>query len=128
MHRHRRCTQIGQRFTTAHGYDTPEEIVKSGAQRTYDDAMQRAASASAKWADTDSAEYVIPLAYRKRTLFKMDFAEVVYISELRTKPEGHISYRRVAYAMYEETVKRYPALKSTFRVRDISEPVDLLKR
>ena len=128
MHRHRRCTQIGQSFTTAHGYDTPEEVVKSGAQRTYDDAMQRAAASSLRWAETDSAEYVIPLAYRKRTLFKMDLAEVVYISELRTKPEGHISYRRVAYAMYEETVKRYPALKSMFRVKDISEPVNLLKR
>jgi thymidylate synthase ThyX len=128
MHRHRRCTQIGQGFTTAHGYDTPEEVIASGARRTYDDAMQKAATASLRWAETDSAEYVIPLAYRKRTLFKMDLAEVVYISELRTKPEGHISYRRVAYAMYEETVKRYPSLAGMFRVKDISSPVDLLRR
>ena len=128
MHRHRRCVQIGQGFTTVHGYDTPEEIVKAGAQRTYDDAMKRAAAASAQRAGTEASEYLIPLAYRKRTLFKMDFAEVVYISELRTKPEGHISYRRVAYAMYEAAVKRYPALAGIFRVKDISEPVDLLKR
>jgi thymidylate synthase ThyX len=128
MHRHRRCIQIGQGFTTAHGYDTPDEVTKAGAKRTYDDAMQRAAAASARWKGTESAEYVIPLAYRKRTLFKMDFAEVVYISELRTKPEGHISYRRVAYAMYEQAAKRYPALASMFRVKDICEPVDLLKR
>jgi thymidylate synthase ThyX len=128
MHRHRRCVQIGQGFTTAHGYDTPEEVIKAGAKRTYDDAMQRAAAASASWSGTESAEYVIPLAYRKRTLFKMDFAEVVYISELRTKPEGHISYRRVAHAMYEQTANRYPALAGLFRVKDINEPVDLLKR
>jgi thymidylate synthase ThyX len=128
MHRHRRCIQIGQGFTTAHGYDTPEEVIASGAKRTYDDAMQRAAAASARFAGTESAEYVIPLAYRKRTLFKMDFAEVVYISELRTKPEGHISYRRVAYAMYEAVAKRYPSLAGMFRVKDINEPVDLLKR
>ena len=128
MHRHRRCIQIGQGFTTVHGYDTPEEIIKSGAQRTYDNAMQRAAAAAGKWSGTESSEYAIPLAYRRRTLFKMDFAEVVYISELRTKPEGHISYRRVSYAMYEAVAKRYPALAALFRVRDISEPVDLLKR
>jgi thymidylate synthase ThyX len=128
MHRHRRCIQIGQAFTTAHGYDTPDEIVRAGALRTYDDAMQRGAAASERYAGTDSTEYVIPLAYRRRTLFKMDLAEVVYISELRTKPEGHISYRRVAFAMYEETVKRYPALAGLFRVKDINEPVDLLKR
>lgn len=128
MHRHRRCVQIGQGFTTAHGYDTPEEVIQAGAQRTYDDAMHRAAAASARFAGTESAEYVIPLAYRKRTLFKMDLAEVVYISELRTKPEGHISYRRVAYAMYQETIQRYPSLAGMFRVKDISAPVDLLKR
>lgn len=128
MHRHRRCIQIGQGFTVAHGYDTPEEVVASGAKRTYDDAMQRAASASARFRATEASEYVIPLAYRKRTLFKMDFAEVVYISELRTKPEGHISYRRVAYDMYAAVAKRYPALAHMFRVKDINEPVDLLKR
>ena len=65
---------------------------------------------------------------RKRTLFKMDFAEAVYISELRTGPAGHISYRTVAYEMYEEVAKKYPALAKHFRVTDVREPVDLLKR
>lgn len=128
MHRHRRCIQIMQGYTTAHGYDIPEEVVKAGAERTYSDAMGRAAAASSKFAGGEASEYLIPLAYRKRTLFKMDLSEVVYISELRTKPEGHISYRRVSYAMYDTAVKRYPALASIFRVKDISEPVDLLKR
>jgi thymidylate synthase ThyX len=73
-------------------------------------------------------QYLIPLAYRKRTIFKMDFAEAVYISELRTGPAGHWSYRKVAYEMYEAVAKRYPALAKYFRVTDIHEPVDLLKR
>jgi thymidylate synthase ThyX len=71
---------------------------------------------------------VLPLAYKKRTLFKMDFAEVLYISELRTTPAGHRSYREVAYAMYEATARRHPALAKYFRVTDVREPVDLLKR
>ena len=73
-------------------------------------------------------QYLIPLAYRKRTIFKMDFAEAVYISELRTGPAGHWSYRKVAYEMYEAVAKRYPALAKYFRVTDIHEPVDLLQR
>lgn len=135
MHRHRRCIQIGQVFTTQHGFDTPEEILAAGAGEEYMQAMQQAAESSAHLAKLiggeeahEKSEYLIPLAYRKRTLFKMDLAEAVYISELRSKPEGHISYRRVAYAMYEEVVKKYPALAEMFRVRDINEPVDLLKR
>ena len=76
----------------------------------------------------ENSQYAIPLGFRKRTLFKMDFAEVVYISELRSGPAGHMSYRRVAYAMYEAVVRKYPALAKYFRVHDVREPVDLLRR
>jgi len=134
MHRHRRCIQIGQDFTTAHGYDMPEEVSAAGASENYHSAMQRASQAVARLAQApspeaqESSQYAIPLAFRKRTLFKMDFAEVVYISELRTTPAGHSSYRNVAYAMYEAVAKKYPALAGYFRVTDVREPVDLLKR
>ena len=79
-------------------------------------------------ADSSDTQYLIPLAYRKRTLFKMDFSEVVYISELRTTPAGHWSYRKVAWEMYEAAAKRYPAMAKYFRVHDIHAPVDLLQR
>ena len=76
----------------------------------------------------ETSQYAIPLGFRKRTLFKMDFAEAVYISELRTGPAGHFSYRNVAYAMYEEVKRKHPAMAEYFRVHDVREPVDLLKR
>ena len=134
MHRHRRCIQIGQEFTTRHGYDAPEELEAAGAKENYDAVMQRTASAVEQLASRGGAEaaensqYAIPLGFRKRTLFKMDFAEVVYISELRTGPAGHFSYRNVAYAMYEAVAKKHPALAKYLRVHDVKQPVDLLKR
>jgi thymidylate synthase ThyX len=138
MHRHRRCVQIHQEFTAVHGYDTPEDIVSAGLQDRYDAAMKRASGGAARIASRladvaasepgETAQYLLPLAYRKRTLFKMDFSEVVYISELRTTPAGHFSYRNVAYAMYEAVAKRHASLAPYFRVTDVREPVDLLKR
>ena len=134
MHRHRRCVQIMQDFTTAHGFDTPPEVEAAGVRSDYESAMRRASAAVEKLAASggeeaaQSAQYAIPLAFRKRTLFKMDFAETVYISELRTTPAGHTSYRNVAYAMYEAVAKKHPALAKYFRVVDVREPVDLLKR
>jgi thymidylate synthase ThyX len=134
MHRHRRCVQIMQDFTTAHGFDTPPEVVAAGIRSDYELAMKRAETAVQKLSATggkeaaQNAQYAIPLAFRKRTLFKMDFAEAVYISELRTTPAGHTSYRNVAYAMYEAVAAKYPALAKYFRVHDVREPVDLLKR
>jgi thymidylate synthase ThyX len=134
MHRHRRCVQIGQDFTTAHGYETPSEIASAGLADAYHGTMRSTISAvsaiekSASPEAGQNAQYAIPLGFRKRTLFKMDFAEAVYISELRTGQAGHFSYRNVAYAMYEALVKKYPALAKYFRVTDVREPVDLLKR
>ncbi len=136
MHRHRKCVQIEQGYTTAHGFDTPEEIAQAGGDllQRYSATMARAANAMAAISASPAGEaeqsshYLLPLAYRKRCLFSMDFSEALYISELRTTPAGHTSYRNVAYGMYEETAKRYPALAKYFRVTDVRQPVDLLKR
>ncbi len=134
MHRHRRCVQILQDYTTLHGYDRPEDIDDASLAPRYDAAMQRARDTATRVAARSVAEaaeqsqYVIPLSYRKRALFKMDFAEALYISELRTGPAGHFSYRNVAYAMYEAVAARYQELAKHFRVTDVREPVDLLKR
>jgi thymidylate synthase ThyX len=115
------------------------EITEGGLTDRYDALMKRTAEAAAKFTAPGSvpaavgwiapeAQYFIPLAYRKRALFKMDFAEVLYISELRTTPAGHWSYRNVAYKMFEAVQQRYPALARYFRVTDVHQPVDLLKR
>jgi thymidylate synthase ThyX len=134
MHRHRRCVQILQGFTTTHGYDTPPEIAAAGLRDRYDRTMQKTAAAISTLSKSstpeaaESSQYAIPLAFRTRALFKMDFAEALYISELRTTPAGHASYRNVAYAMYEAVARRHPALAKYFRVHDVRQPVDLLKR
>jgi thymidylate synthase ThyX len=134
MHRHRRCIQVMQPFTTQHGYEMLLDLEDAGVSTRFAAAMGRAQTAVEKLAGRREPEaeansqYAIPLAFKKRALFKMDFAEAVYISELRTTPAGHISYRNVAYAMYEAVSRKYPALAKYFRVHDVTAPVDLLKR
>src|SRR5215472_4395660 len=92
MHRHRRCVQILQDYTTLHGYDRPDDIDRAGLADRYDTAMARTRETAAALATrsameaTENSQYVVPLAYRKRALFKMDFAEALYISELRSGP------------------------------------------
>jgi thymidylate synthase ThyX len=109
-------------------------VEDAGMRSRYDAAMRRVQAAIEKLAARkaheaeENSQYAIPLAYRKRALFKMDFAEAVYISELRTTPAGHVSYRNVAYAMYEAVARKYPALAKYFRVNDVTAPVDLLQR
>ena len=131
MHRHRRCTQIEQGFTAAHGYDTPADVISAGLEPRYRAAMQRVREADHKLTQSGHSEaalYLLPMAFRKRTLFKMDFAEALYIAELRSGHAGHFSYRAVAYAMYEQVARKHPSLARYFRVTDIHTPVDLLRR
>ena len=77
---------------------------------------------------SSAADYVLPLATRCRSLFTMDFAQALYISELRSTPAGHWSYRNVAWQMYQAVARAYPSLAKHVRIRDPHEPVDLLVR
>jgi len=134
MHRHRRCTQIIQRLTALHGFDEPDGIAGTELAPVFAQALTAAHAAYAELAASatpetaSSAAYVLPLATRCRALFKMDFAESLYISELRSAPQGHMSYRRVAWEMYQAVERQHPALARHFRATDVHEPVDLLKR
>ena len=134
MHRHRRCTQIGQNFTPRHGFVTPKDAIDAGLKSRFENAMDRVMATQSRIdAETNTQEseaglYLLPMGFRHRALFKMDFAEALYISELRSAPAGHFSYREVAYAMFDEVARKHPSLKSFFRLHDVREPVDLLKR
>jgi thymidylate synthase ThyX len=130
MHRHRRCVQLRQGYTTEHGFAVPEGVAEAGLHAEYDGAVGAALKAAEmlRGAGEKDALYLLPLGVRCRTMFKMDFAEAVYISELRSQPQGHFSYREVAWEMYRAVERQHPALAKFFRVTDVREPVDLLKR
>ena len=143
MHRHRRCVQIIQPFTALHGYETPtcgdlaadvNLLAEAGILAEYTSAIDAAHAASAQIAAShapeagESARYLLPLATRIRSLFKMDFAEAQYISELRSGPAGHFSYRRVAWEMFLAVQRQHPSLAAHIRVTDFTKPIDLLQR
>ena len=140
MHRHRRVTQIQQGFAAIHGYDTPHSgdaagLEEAGVLADYqsrhricargqrENRFRLCAEAAA------SALYLLPLATRVcALLFKMDFAEAQYISELRSARPGHFSYRRVAWEMYLALERQHPTLAKYIRATDFSKPIDLLQR
>jgi thymidylate synthase ThyX len=143
MHRHRRCVQILQEFTAEHGYETPgagdlggdvDILAEAGIEGDFRGAVEGAHRASAEIASGEAPEaeqsalYLLPLATRIRGLFKMDFAEAQYISELRSAPAGHFSYRRVAWEMYRAVERQHPALAKHIRVTDFTQPIDMLQR
>lgn len=112
LHRHRRCQQIQQSFTTQHGYDVPPALVDAGLARDYVAAMDAVRLDIEKLRRTsqEASLYTIPFGFKVRCLFKMDFAEAEYVSRLRSGVKGHWSYRQIAWEMKQKIAERYPLL------------------
>lgn len=130
LQRHRMCTQINQPLTIGHGYETPFELNDAGLAKPFDEAMTRFRSAY----DTihrdagPEADYLIPLAFKKRTLYKMDLRELYHMVELRSKPGGHMSYRNIVLDMYNLVKKQHPMLMKHLRVVIPNYDQDFFKR
>ncbi|MGH7897346.1 MAG: FAD-dependent thymidylate synthase [Candidatus Binatia bacterium] len=109
LHRHRRCQQVRQPLGFEHGYEVPAPFAEAGVEAPYRSVMDQAAAVGANLGP-EVAAYLLPFGYRMRCLFKMDYAEVEYISRLRSGVKGHFSYRNVAWEMKQALATRHPFL------------------
>lgn len=112
LQRHRRCEQFAEPLSTHYGYVVPEDIAGTELEGEYRQAMESvdAYDDEAVIHDRDLFQYMVPLGYLHRSMFQMDMKEWYYVTELRTKPQGHISYRRIAYDIYSLVNERLPGL------------------
>ncbi len=118
IQRHRMSTQINQDVTIVHGYEMPHEIELANLEREFETAMARAAELyTALISDFPyEAQYVVPLAYRKRTLVSWNLRELHHVIALRSTPKGHPSYRRIAQELYSTIQQVHPLLAKYIRV------------
>ena len=112
QHRHRRCQQVQQNFTILHGYDVPKTLVEAGLGRDYELAMEAVKKdiERLRGMDQESSLYAIPFGFKVRCLFKMDYAEAEYISQLRSGVKGHCPYRGIAWTIKQKIMEQYPYL------------------
>jgi thymidylate synthase ThyX len=118
IQRHRMATQTPQESTDLHGYSTPPEIARYGLSEPYGECMARA-EASYRTIASDfprEAQYVLPLAFRKRVLFTWNLREVYHFVELRSGKQGHASYRQIAQDVFRELERVQPLLAKYVRV------------
>jgi len=122
IQRHRICTQTNQMVTPANGYEMPQEIIDTGYEHKFRKAMDLAGDAFEKISQRfpKEAQYVVPLAYRKRTLFTWNLRELYHFVKLRSSKEGHIAYRKIAWDIYKEVKRVHPLLAKYMQV-DFSE-------
>ena len=71
----------------------------------------------------DQAAYAVSLAYRMRYVMQMNAREAMHLCELRSSPQGHPSYRRVAQEMHRLIAEKagHRAIAAAMRYVDYSD-------
>jgi thymidylate synthase ThyX len=103
LQRHRMLTIEWQSLSPRHGYSLPEAVVEAGVGGTFEEAMGRSASlhdALEGQFGAAQAGYAVALAYRIRYVMEMNARSALHLIELRSGPQGHPEYRRVAQEMH----------------------------
>ncbi len=123
LQRHRMLTQERQRYGVRHGYAVPPELEEAGLQQLYTAALDRAAAAVEAIAAElpEEAQYAVPLAFRVRWRVTLNLREVYHLAELRSAPQGHPTYRRIAQAIYAQVRAVHPALAEGMRFVDMQD-------
>jgi hypothetical protein len=102
LQRHRMLTIEWQRLTPYHGYVRPELVDEAGQAGIFDDAMARSAALHDDLVEDypEQAAYAVAMAYRVRYAMQFNAREAIHLLELRSSPQGHPSYRRIALEMH----------------------------
>ena len=121
FHRHRALTLERQLLTTDHGYSTPDEIRILGIEKEYKECMQKTKIVFEKIRKRlpEQAQYVVNFAYNYPYFMRFNLREAAHLIELRTVPQGHIDYRRVAQQMFKQINKVHPNLSKIIKFADL---------
>jgi thymidylate synthase ThyX len=123
LHRHRTLTLERQLLTTDHGYNIPNEIKILGIERDFKDCMNKTKETFEKIRKKypEQGQYVVNFGYNYPYFMKFNLREACHLIELRTVPQGHIDYRRVAQQMFKQINKVHPNLSKIMKYVDMKE-------
>ena len=123
MHRHRTLTLERQLLTTDHGYNMPNEIKILGIEKDYRDCMDKTKETFEKIRIKypEQGQYVVNFGYNYPYFMKFNLREACHLLELRTVPQGHADYRKVAQQMFKQINKTHPNLSKIMKYVDMKE-------
>ena len=123
LQRHRMLTQERQPLTTRYGFDTPDEIEDAGLAAEYHETMSRSADAFETIAKDfpHEAQYVVPMSYNIRWYVNINLRALIWLTEIRSTPQGHTGYRRIAQEMFRKVEAAQPLLAKYMKFVDLNE-------
>jgi thymidylate synthase ThyX len=103
LQRHRLLTVDWQPLSVALGFDMPDLVGQAGLERQFTESMDRSRDLHDALLPTFPAQaaYAVALGFHIRFVMQMNAREALHLIELRSGPQGHPSYRRVAQQMHQ---------------------------
>ena len=108
LQRHRLLTIEWQPLTSRHGYTRPELVDEAGGAAAFDAAMGRSATLYDALVEPfpEQAPYAVCMAFRVRYAMQLNAREAMHLLELRSAPQGHPAYRRIALDMHRQIAEQ----------------------
>jgi thymidylate synthase ThyX len=102
LQRHRLLTIEWQGLSPDLRYTVEEDVEEAGLLAPFAESLERSAELYGALAGRFPAQapYAVALAYRIRYVMELNAREALHVIELRSSPQGHSSYRRVAQQMH----------------------------
>ena len=123
IHRHRTLTMHRQLLTTNHGYTMSKEITEAGFEKDFEKCMKRSQEVFERISEDypEQAQYVVNFAYNYPYMMRLNLREACHLLELRTIPQGHADYRRMAQEMFRQIRATHPRLSRIIKFVDMGE-------
>lgn len=124
LERHRMLLQQRQDLTPDFGFIMPPEMKEIGLEKEVEEAeaMMKSLNSDIRHAGLDAAaQYATLFNHRIRFMLGMNLREFQHLSEIRTQPAGHFSYRAMTMDMARKLTARDPWTKSVLEFVDYSD-------
>lgn len=131
LQRHRMVDAIEwQALTPRYGYDVPKLVEDAGMAELFEacfDASLELYNTLVERGYTDEAQYATLLGHRMRWKITFNAREAFHLIELRTSPQGHPGYRKLAGEMYQRISEIHPTLAQAMKFVNRDEDPELTR-
>ena len=67
------------------------------------------------------AQYVVPMSYNIRWYVHINLRALIWLTEIRSTPQGHTGYRKIAQEMFKKVEVVQPLLAKYMKFVDLNE-------
>ena len=119
-----------QKLTIDYGYEIPELVSEAGLDKPFRRCFELAEKLyhlMQKAGYSEEAQYATLFGHRMRYRFGLNARAAFHFIELRSAPQGHPGYRRIAAKMHELIAKAHPNIAAAMRFVNLDEDPELTR-